>query len=63
MRHAQWLRHIVDLYRKTGLETSGCARAEFYLVSQNTDPDMPLKPPVGRSGAQKPRVSITVLMP
>ena len=23
---------------------------EFYLVARNTDPDMPLKPPVGRSG-------------
>ena len=23
---------------------------EFYLVDRNTDPDMPLKPPIGRSG-------------
>jgi glutamine synthetase len=23
---------------------------EFYLVARNTDPDMPLKPPIGRSG-------------
>ncbi|MCD0416592.1 glutamine synthetase family protein [Rubrivivax sp. JA1024] len=44
------LRRVCDLYADLGLEPVVAPELEFYLVARNTDPDVPLKPPVGRSG-------------
>jgi len=44
------LRHVCDLYAARGWEPVVAPELEFYLVARNTDPDVPLKPPVGRSG-------------
>ncbi|MBK1616645.1 glutamine synthetase [Rubrivivax gelatinosus] len=44
------LRRVCGLYDELGLEPVVAPELEFYLVARNTDPDVPLKPPVGRSG-------------
>ena len=44
------LRRVCALYAEAGWEPVVAPELEFYLVARNTDPDMPLKPPVGRSG-------------
>ena len=44
------LRRICDLYAAEGWNPVVAPELEFYLVARNTDPDMPLKPPIGRSG-------------
>jgi glutamine synthetase len=44
------LRRVCDLYATEGWDPVVAPELEFYLVARNTDPDMPLKPPVGRSG-------------
>ena len=44
------LRRICDLYEAEGWDPVVAPELEFYLVARNTDPDMPLKPPIGRSG-------------
>ncbi|OGB04868.1 MAG: glutamine synthetase [Burkholderiales bacterium RIFCSPHIGHO2_12_FULL_69_20] len=44
------LRHVCDLYAAKGWKPVVAPELEFYLVARNTDPDMPLKPPIGRSG-------------
>ncbi|HET9645651.1 MAG TPA: glutamine synthetase family protein [Burkholderiaceae bacterium] len=44
------LRKVCELYASTGWEPVVAPELEFYLVARNTDPDMPLKPPIGRSG-------------
>jgi glutamine synthetase len=44
------LRRVCDLYDKRGWDPVVAPELEFYLVARNTDPDVPLKPPVGRSG-------------
>ncbi len=44
------LRHVCDLYDAMGWSPVVAPELEFYLVARNTDPDVPLKPPVGRSG-------------
>jgi glutamine synthetase len=44
------LKHILDLYAKEGLTPVIAPEMEFYLVERNTNPDMALKPPLGRSG-------------
>jgi glutamine synthetase len=44
------LRRVCELYREQGWQPVIAPELEFYLVARNTDPDMPLKPPVGRSG-------------
>jgi len=44
------LRRIGELYAAEGWEPVVAPELEFYLVARNTDPDMPLKPPIGRSG-------------
>lgn len=46
------LRRVIDLYTGTGLKPVIAPEIEFYLTKQNTDPDYPLEPPVGRSGRQ-----------
>jgi glutamine synthetase len=44
------LRNVCDLYAGKGWRPVVAPELEFYLVARNTDPDMPLKPPIGRSG-------------
>lgn len=44
------LKKIIKLYSDIGLEPVIAPEIEFYLVDKNLDPDLPLKPPVGRSG-------------
>ncbi|MBT6106253.1 MAG: glutamine synthetase [Porticoccaceae bacterium] len=44
------LKHILELYREEGLQPVIAPEMEFYLVEKNTNPDMVLKPPLGRSG-------------
>ena len=44
------LRRVLELYKKEGWEPVVAPELEFYIVSRNTDPDEPLKPPIGRSG-------------
>jgi glutamine synthetase len=44
------LRRVCDLFESRGWAPVVAPELEFYLVARNTDPDMPLKPPVGRSG-------------
>ncbi|MFM2057685.1 MAG: hypothetical protein RLY71_2070 [Pseudomonadota bacterium] len=44
------LRRICDLYAAEGWSPVVAPELEFYLVARNSDPDMPLKPPIGRSG-------------
>ena len=44
------LRRVCDLYKAEGWEPVVAPELEFYLVARNTDPDVPLKPPIGRSG-------------
>ena len=44
------LRRVCDLYAAEGWDPVVAPELEFYLVARNTDPDVPLKPPIGRSG-------------
>ena len=44
------LRRVCDLYAAKGWNPVVAPELEFYQVARNTDPDMPLKPPIGRSG-------------
>ncbi len=44
------LRRVCGLFEKAGWDPVVAPELEFYLVARNTDPDVPLKPPVGRSG-------------
>ncbi len=44
------LKNVLGLYAKHGWTPVVAPEIEFYLVEPNTDPDYPLKPPVGRSG-------------
>ncbi len=44
------LRRVCDLYAAEGWNPVVAPELEFYLVARNTDPDVPLKPPIGRSG-------------
>ena len=44
------LRRVCELYRAEGWSPVVAPELEFYLLERNTDPDVPLKPPVGRSG-------------
>jgi glutamine synthetase len=44
------LRRVCELYAAEGWEPVVAPELEFYLVARNTDPDLPLKPPIGRSG-------------
>ncbi|WP_297514900.1 glutamine synthetase family protein [uncultured Caulobacter sp.] len=46
----QVLRRVLALYDEKGWSPIVAPEIEFYLVDRNTDPDYPLKPPVGRSG-------------
>ena len=44
------LKRVLKLYQKLDLEPMVAPEMEFYLISPNPDPDVPLKPPVGRTG-------------
>jgi glutamine synthetase len=44
------LRRVCGLFAAEGWEPVVAPELEFYLVARNTDPDVPLKAPVGRSG-------------
>jgi glutamine synthetase len=44
------LRRVCSLFEDKGWDAVVAPEVEFYLVERNTDPDIPLKPPVGRSG-------------
>lgn len=44
------LRRVCDLFAAEGWSPVVAPELEFYLVERNIDPDMPLKPPKGRSG-------------
>jgi len=44
------LRRVCDLFDAEGLNPVVAPELEFYLVARNADPDIPLKPPIGRSG-------------
>ncbi|WP_322072190.1 glutamine synthetase family protein [Paraburkholderia bannensis] len=44
------LRRVLALYRTKGWKPVVAPELEFYLVDVNKDPDLPLRPPVGRTG-------------
>ncbi len=46
------LKKIIGLYRDQGWDPVVAPELEFYLTKRNINPDMPLEPPVGRSGRQ-----------
>jgi glutamine synthetase len=46
----QLLRRVAELFAHKGWKPIVAPEIEFYLVEKNTDPDYPLKPPIGRSG-------------
>lgn len=44
------LRRVLSLYEEKGWSPIVAPELEFYLTARNIDPDLPLRPPVGRSG-------------
>ncbi len=44
------LRLVLELYAERGWKPIVAPELEFFLVQINTDPDIPLVPPIGRSG-------------
>jgi glutamine synthetase len=44
------LRRVVEAYREHGWQPIVAPEMEFFLVARNTDPNMPIIPPMGRSG-------------
>jgi len=44
------LKRVLDLYAARGWRPVVAPELEFYLTQVNTDPDLPLLPPLGRSG-------------
>ncbi|MFZ5487838.1 glutamine synthetase family protein [Extensimonas perlucida] len=44
------LKNVIALFHAQGWEPVVAPELEFYLVDKNTDPDQPLRPPIGRSG-------------
>ena len=44
------LRRVCDLYAAEGWEPVIAPELEFYLTARNTDSNVPLRPPIGRSG-------------
>lgn len=49
----QVLKRVLDLYDKQGWKAVVAPETEFYLVKPNTNADLPLEPPTGRSGRQE----------
>ncbi len=55
------LRNVLAEYEREGLRPVVAPEVEFYLVKKNTDPDLELGPPVGRSGrAEAARMSYSI---
>lgn len=46
----QVLKKVLKLYADKGWRPIVAPELEFFLTSVNTDPDLPLQPPIGRSG-------------
>ena len=44
------LRRIIDLYAEQGWQPVVAPEMEFFLTARNIDPNMPVMPPMGRSG-------------
>src|SRR3954464_3092202 len=44
------LRRVCELFDRKGWIPVVAPELEFYLVARNNDPDLPLRPPIGRSG-------------
>ena len=44
------LKKVLAKYQQDGLKPIVAPELEFFLVDKNTDPDLPLEPPIGRSG-------------
>jgi len=44
------LRRVLKLYEERGWEPVVAPEMEFYIVDINRDPDLPLQPPLGRTG-------------
>lgn len=44
------LKHVLSLYAKQGWTPVVAPEMEFYLLSPNPDPDVPVVPPIGRTG-------------
>ncbi|MDF7675902.1 glutamine synthetase family protein [Neisseriaceae bacterium ESL0693] len=44
------LKRALQLYANLGLQPIVAPEIEFYLISPNPDPDVPLRPPIGRTG-------------
>jgi glutamine synthetase len=44
------LRRVISLFSERGWRPIIAPELEFYLVAKNADPNMPLSPPIGRSG-------------
>ena len=44
------LRRVVELYRAEGWQPIVAPEMEFFFVARNTDPNMPVQPPLGRTG-------------
>lgn len=44
------LRRVLKLYHDKGWVPIVAPELEFYLTAKNSDPDLPLRPPIGRSG-------------
>ena len=44
------LKRIMKLYEKEGWRPVVAPEMEFYLTKPNTDPDIPIEPPIGRTG-------------
>lgn len=47
------LKKVLALYEAKGWLPIVAPEVEFYLTKRSTDPDLPLEPPVGRSGRQE----------
>jgi glutamine synthetase len=46
------LKRVVKMYSDLGLKPVVAPEMEFYLVARNTNPAIPIEPPMGRSGRQ-----------
>jgi glutamine synthetase len=44
------LKRVIQLYNDKGWDPIVAPEMEFYLVARNIDPNMPIEPPMGRSG-------------
>lgn len=46
------LKRVVDLYHANGWQPVVAPELEFYLTKPNIDPNLPVEPPIGRTGRQ-----------